>query len=378
VHLVDPELCLLLRGEELERYGTAPIAVDFVNVFAAGAQALARAHPPMASGADVPPVVVVGTGPTARHLLLALARAWGLAPLGARRRLPVTVVEDGAGAGVDVVSRHGELARFVDLSFVPDVRSLEVATAPQLVFVAPDDDPAAATSALELRSMLLGKPTRIVVVLEQQTGIGHLLDGAHEPPGGPTLATFGLLDEACEPEVLLTGTHELIAQALHRAYLDAHPEPMAEEDPTLRPWAELPEALRDSNRDHAAHVAVKLAAIGDSIGPLVDWDGAQRPFTPEELETMARLEHDRWSAERRRAGWRPGPRDPIRHTTPYLVPWEALSDEMREQDRMFVRQLPELLASVGLQVRRADADDRSGRAAGGEEAEGASLARHGR
>lgn len=296
---------------------------------------------------------------------------------GAHRRLPVTVVEPVAGCGAALARRHAELARFVDLSFVPDLVSLERAAAPQLVYVAPDDDSAAASRALELRGQLAGRRTRIVVVLEQKTGIGHLLDGAPDPPGGPTLSTFGLLDEACEPEVLLAGTHELIARALHRAYLDAHAQPTAEADASLRPWAELPEALRDSNRDHAAHVAVKLAAVGDSIGPLVDWDGAQRPFEPDELETMARLEHDRWSAERRRAGWSPGPRDPVRHTTPYLVPWEALSEEMREQDRMFVRQLPELLASVGLQVRRADADERPDRADRGEEAADAPSVRRG-
>jgi hypothetical protein len=84
--------------------------------------------------------------------------------------------------------------------------------------------------------------------------------------------------------------------------------------------------------------------------PLTDWDAAGRPFTDDEVEVMARLKHDRWVAERRRGGRRPGPRDPQRRTTPYLVPWEELAEEIREYDRLFVRQLPRLLASVGLEA----------------------------
>jgi hypothetical protein len=55
-------------------------------------------------------------------------------------------------------------------------------------------------------------------------------------------------------------------------------------------------------------------------------------------------------AERRKAGWRPGPRDVLGRTTPYLVPWEQLSEEVRDKDRLFIRGLPRLLASVGLQA----------------------------
>jgi hypothetical protein len=124
------------------------------------------------------------------------------------------------------------------------------------------------------------------------------------------------------------------------------------DDPALHPWADLAEVLRESNRDQAAHVAVKLAAIGHVVGPLVDWTAAGRSFADADVETMARLEHERWVADRRRAGWRPGARDPQRRTTPYLVPWQELSEDVREKDRLFVRALPRLLASVGLQALR--------------------------
>ena len=208
----------------------------------------------------------------------------------------------------------------------------------------------AIATALALHRCASDHPCRIVVILEQRSGLDRVLERAPCLGGAPSMATFGLLDEACGPDVLLAGTTELLARALHRTYLDAHPHPGTDEDPARRPWAELDEAFRESNRDQAAHVGVKLTAIGRTIGPLTDWDAAHQPFTDDEVEVMARSEHDRWVAERRRGGWRPGSRDLERRTTPYLVPWEELSEEIRVYDRLFVRRLPQLLASVGLQA----------------------------
>jgi voltage-gated potassium channel Kch len=360
VHLVDPDLCLLLCTEELERYRQAPVRFEFVNVYSAAAQALLRAHPPFPQNHDAAQrVVVVGAGPTARHVLVALARAWATRGPRGGHRLAVTVVGADPQALSTLGQRHPELDRFAELQAVATPAAAVAEQVPAVIYVCPDDDAAAVASALELRSMLVGRPVRVVVVLEQRSGLGRLLEGAPRAAGGPSLATFGLLDETCQPEALLTGATELMAQALHRAYLDAHAGAASEADPALRPWSDLPEGLRESNRDQAAHVAVKLAAVGHTVGPLVDWDTAQQPCSADEVETMARLEHDRWVAERMRAGWQPGPRDPRRHTTPYLVPWEHLSEEVRDQDRLFVRQLPRLLASVGLQAQRRDVTERS-------------------
>ena len=84
-------------------------------------------------------------------------------------------------------------------------------------------------------------------------------------------------------------------------------------------------------------------------------DGEVQPisFGPDEIEQMAELEHDRWVSERRADGWKLGPeRDVLKKITPYLVSWEELPDEVREWDREAVRRIPELLAAVGLEIRR--------------------------
>ena len=73
-----------------------------------------------------------------------------------------------------------------------------------------------------------------------------------------------------------------------------------------RPWESLDESLRNANRMTADHFEVKMRAIGCRIVPR---DGnTQTPVTLEadELELLARMDHDRWWADRALDGWRHG------------------------------------------------------------------------
>ncbi|MGB8951646.1 MAG: hypothetical protein WCC06_03135 [Candidatus Aminicenantales bacterium] len=42
----------------------------------------------------------------------------------------------------------------------------------------------------------------------------------------------------------------------------------------------------------------------------------------------------------------------LRLTNPDLVPWEKLSEEIKEKDRHFIRELPRILGGVDLQIER--------------------------
>lgn len=144
---------------------------------------------------------------------------------------------------------------------------------------------------------------------------------------------------------------ELMAEAIHERYRKNQAERKPSSDPAMRPWAELNEALKRSNRDQAAGVEEKLALLGCRIVPAGEV-GPELVLTPEDVERLAILEHDRWVRDRLAAGWTAGPvRDPARRVTPYLVPWEALGEEVREWDREAVRAIPEVLAAAGLTTR---------------------------
>ena len=88
-----------------------------------------------------------------------------------------------------------------------------------------------------------------------------------------------------------------------------------------------------------------------------DWfqDSTTSEFEEGEVAKLAEMEHERWCDERRSMGWTlaPGKKDLVRKTSPYLVPWSKLPDEVKEYDRDAVRRLPEALARAGLQILRA-------------------------
>jgi hypothetical protein len=173
-------------------------------------------------------------------------------------------------------------------------------------------------------------------------------------PGFGALRTFAVLDHSCDLEVLLEGTHERLARAIHADYLRHRKQPGRAEaaDPALSDWEALPEVFRESSRRQADHVAAKLSAIGCSITPLSERDAEHFQFSSDEIEALAGLEHARWVEERRQGGWTTGPRSEKRMTTPYLIPYDDLPEPVKELNRNAVRQIPALLVAAGLQVSR--------------------------
>jgi voltage-gated potassium channel Kch len=148
---------------------------------------------------------------------------------------------------------------------------------------------------------------------------------------------------------------ELLARAIHDDYLRRHQaENMSSaDDPSLLPWVDLPEDLRQSNRDQAADIEAKLAAISYEAVKNVEGADSVTEFSPDEVEQLACLEHDRWVRERIKSGWTLGPaKDVEAKRSPYLVPWEKLTEEVRDLDRDTVRRIPQFLAELELVIVR--------------------------
>lgn len=138
-------------------------------------------------------------------------------------------------------------------------------------------------------------------------------------------------------------TLERLAEAIHENYL-------ARFAPGGPSWSQLTPDMQEANRDQAWAIPSKLAAVGARIAPAPAEPFA---FTPTEVERLAQMEHRRWMAERRRAGWRyAAVRDDRRRHHPMLVRWEKLTEDEREKDRDAVRNIPQVLARVGLGVVR--------------------------
>ena len=101
-----------------------------------------------------------------------------------------------------------------------------------------------------------------------------------------------------------------------------------------------------------------MRAIGCVVVPttLVELQDSATIFAPEELELLARLEHDRWMRDRIADGWSYGEtRDDARKLHPSLIAYDELSEPEREKDRDAIRDLPRMLAEAGFSISRVGA-----------------------
>lgn len=198
--------------------------------------------------------------------------------------------------------------------------------------------------------------TKVVVLTTEHAGLGALVSEVHSARS--PIALFDVLGRSARPEILLNGTNELLARAIHANYVRTQRTAgrTPEDNPSLRSWDDLPESTREANRAQAADVGTKLAAVGCRIRPWTDWTSERFTFGPDEIERMAELEHERWCRERSADGWTLGPtRDDRSKTTPYLVEWPELPEDVKNYDRDAVRALPELLTDAGYEIVRVPA-----------------------
>ncbi len=375
VHIVDGDLCRLLKDQELRSSGEDSLRLEFFNVFESGARVLVSEHAPfatedVASTGPPPHVLVVGCGSMGGNVVARAAREWWRAGASDDRRLSVTVVDRQARARCAAIEarwpRIADSCQLVPVEIDVDSAEFErgefLAGDPDgrppvsIAYVCLDDDSRGLSAALGIRRRVRGRAVPVVVRMSFDTGLARLVAGAE---GFEGLSGFAVISWACDPDRLFAGTHETLARALHESYV-AERLALGETEranPAMVPWERLPEDLREANRRQADRAVARLVAVGCDIAPLSDWEAERFTFSDEEAETMARIEHESWCEERRRAGWtyRPGEKDLERKTNPLLVAWDDLSEAAKEENRVTVRELPHLLADVGLQVVRVSA-----------------------
>ena len=360
-NIVDVELCRLLTERAVAEGGTAGIRIEFFNVFDSGARRMMAAYPPF--DGEHSHIAVMGSGGLADSAIVEAAWMWRELRRDADSRARVTLLADGAEAqATSLVARHPFLRDVLDI----EARPLRVtAFGPQTAldgsgavsaYICGEDEAANLALALALRRGYSQGTCfrRIVVRMDEQAGLASLLPGEENLPEEPgAIRVFALLEETCKVDLLTGGIHEVLARAMHEDYLmqEQARGHVLRSRRAMHPWADLDEDLREANRYQVQHLAQRLRALGYHIVPLTDWDAQDFEFAPDEVETMARTEHERWCAERMRAGYVCGPaRDDSRKTHPDLVPWDALAEESRDKDRAMVHGLPAFLARARLQV----------------------------
>lgn len=135
---------------------------------------------------------------------------------------------------------------------------------------------------------------------------------------------------------------ERIGRLVHEHYVRLYPDPG---NPAREPWDRLDPFYRETN------VRQVLTALGSAVEAGRSWGAsaevAEAP-TPEQLETMARAEHESWVEQRLRHGWRYAERrDDAARRHPSLKPWDELDEDSRDKTRRGVEGTLDLLATLG-------------------------------
>lgn len=199
---------------------------------------------------------------------------------------------------------------------------------------------------------------RLVPDIEAAQELEDLVGSATFRADNPNVSAFVCpsLESTLSPD--LEDSVDRLARGLHAEYLRSRGLARAgAADTSLRPaekpWEHLDETFRISTRAQADHLPIKLRAIGCEVAPAAGSASGETELTRDEVELLARLEHQRWSAERRLAGWTLAPArdDRLQHHN-HLVPWDELDESERYIDRDVVTGANRALRPLGLVVRR--------------------------
>jgi hypothetical protein len=223
-----------------------------------------------------------------------------------------------------------------------------------LIVIALDDDAAALSAMTAIARMQEGEGQAVascLVLSERRQGLLQLAKPAGRARDlGRSWTIRGGIDGDADLYDLFARRADELATRIHDTYCAR----FGASGPAGVPWPALPETYRRANRRAADHLPAKLWTIGlrepggspDAFA--VDPHSHQNVIAPCAASTaedallrrLSRIEHDRWSAERRLDGWRFGEvRDDARRIHPKLIPFDdpRFTDEDIEKDADQVR-----------------------------------------
>lgn len=171
---------------------------------------------------------------------------------------------------------------------------------------------------------------------------------------------------ACSYKIIFEESLERLAEKFHNLYLrdererflgkcNEYEQTKAKDKTVERPkpkaamveWGKLSEEYKQSNRSLADHLDVKLRAIGCEACMIEDErPEAIYPSGTNIINQLANMEHRRWNANHLLSGWQYGSeRNDTLKIHDNLVPWEELSDEIKEYDIQTIINIPTILKS---------------------------------
>lgn len=370
VHIDDPEYWQYIRSQLFSTQVQSKYLLDFFNIHDLAARKLiSDLSLNVMSNWDPKQtrLQIIGFGKLAQQLALNLGRECSGFGDTRTKLFSLTIIDPEANRKVGgLISKFPRLSDGIDFNlmdidpeeptFYRDCLSVCKDTTPVLLNF--DDEDKNLSIGLSLHGMLEGTNRLFIVPVMSGNNLSALLCENHLANSLTFFRVYNMLQEVCSADMIDKGSYEEIARAIHQEYLRREFEKPIDKNNLSRaivPWQNLPNDLKEMNREQAIAIFHKLQLIGCAIVPWYYPSKELFKFTDEEIEYLAKVEHQRWCDLKKKQGWEYGPvRDEKRKKHPSIVAWESpeFLETEKEKDRNPIRMIPEYIRMAGFQILR--------------------------
>jgi hypothetical protein len=148
---------------------------------------------------------------------------------------------------------------------------------------------------------------------------------------------------------------ERLARLLHDNYREEREGKgdTLETNKALIEFNDLSQDRKDANFSSVSMIPDKLNLIGYKIRRLQQGEEENVvTLNQKQIEKIAKKEHDRWVLQKIMQGWiySEGETNDDERTNPYIVQWDKLSHDIKDNDLNPIRLIPEMLKEVGYEI----------------------------
>jgi hypothetical protein len=278
IHIVDRQLCDLLKIREIGLGNDQAFRLELFNIYERGARLLLQEYL-VFNDQELDTkkrwhFVLVGMGRMGESLILQAAKNLKEMYPGEEKLLRVTVIDRDAFSKCESMqARYTKLYKVCDIKpWAIEIPSpvfyrLDFLNSPSelssvdFIVICLDNDSLNLFAGLTLVNITRDAQIPIVVRVAEEGGIATLLEKDPEVSNlYANLFSFELLNKTCTPDLLLGGTHEILAQALHEEYVyhQLQNGVTSKTNPVMIPWENLSEEMKESNRQQVDRIGLKL------------------------------------------------------------------------------------------------------------------------
>lgn len=344
VHIFDPVVISLVKAHEMYTRTDDILELRIFNLFERGARKILNQYAPdkyikiHSKEDDAPVVLLIGFDNTAQSILLQAAL---IAHYANEKNLCFIVIDKDLETGSKKFLYYfPAVTEFLDIEWVdidPNILRFEDIekfnrTITVAYFCLPE-----IIRSIYIANFCIQKASKQFDCIICTHAVSGILE-SYKP--NPKIRIINVFDSDAVEQNLLEEEIDTIAKAIHEDY--------AKKYSLNTPWENLEKEFRDSNRNAAMHLEIKFRTINACLKNQEE-SNAIFDFTSDVniVEKLAKMEHRRWFAEKRLAGWKYSPgRNNEKKLHPNLVTFDELPKHIKEQNYDIIKSIPTIFQKI--------------------------------